>query len=342
MRIKSFQKSLSTHGAIIENPIDLFYLTGLSLSKGILLVTQGESRLFVDGRYFEKAKEKAPCPVSLLEGDAVWSWLRERLSSSLAFDSATTSYEQFLHLEKKGIPLVPISRLLKQQRGIKSQEELQALQKAADLTWAGYRHILSCLKEGVSEKALAWEFESFVRTRGASALSFDPIIAFGENSAYPHHRAASSQLKQGQIVLIDVGAVVDSYRGDLTRVHFFGAPNPALTEMLEWTRAAQESAFQAVRPGVSLGDLDQKARAIYAREGVEPLFTHGLGHGIGLETHEYPSIKATGPDMQVPIEEGMVFTLEPGLYRPGVGGVRWEDIIVVTKSGAKRLYPNGP
>jgi Xaa-Pro aminopeptidase len=344
MRLAAFQKTLSLDAAIIENPVDLLYLTGLSLSKGILCITKTESILFVDGRYFEKAKREASCSVGLWEGESPWRWLTERRCASVAFDSAFTSYDQFVHLEKKrgAASLVPCSRLLKEQRGVKSQEELRALQNAADLTWEGYRHVIASLKEGISEEALAWEFESFVRTRGASSLSFEPIIAFGENSAYPHHRAGKSQLKQDQIVLIDVGAVLASYRGDLTRVHFFGRPDPALVEMLAWTRAAQEAAFRAVRPGALLGSVDRSARAIYVEKGVEALFSHGLGHGIGLETHEYPSLKMSGPDIEVPIAQGMVFTLEPGLYRPGVGGVRWEDIVVVTKEGARRLYPNGP
>jgi Xaa-Pro aminopeptidase len=232
------------------------------------------------------------------------------------------------------------SSLLKQLRVVKDATEIEALKKAAALTWQGYTFIKGLLKEGISEEELAFEFEFFVRKQGASGLSFDPIIAFGENSAYPHYRAGKATLQKNQIVLMDVGAVLDLYRGDLTRVVFFGEGDAQLSKMLEWTQQAQAKAIEIAKVGMTFGQLDEVARSVFAEQGVEEFFTHGLGHGIGLETHEFPNIRKTGPDKEVPLEAGMVFTVEPGLYRPGLGGVRWEDMVLMTKSGLERLFPH--
>jgi Xaa-Pro aminopeptidase len=338
-RIIELQKGLEFDAAIIENTVDLYYLTGLELSRGALVTTKDDSVLFVDGRYFAKAQKEAPCPVRLLAGNYLFDWLDTRAVGTLAFDADSTSFTRYdqLKSDTRSIVLKSISGLLKMQRSIKDLTELDALKKAADVTMSGLKHIEAMLVEGVSEESLAFEFELFVRKAGASKLSFSPIIAFGENSAYPHYRAGSSTLQNGQIVLIDVGAVVDGYAGDLTRVVFFGEGDAQLQEMLSLTKQAQAKAIQAIRPGVTFGELDQAARSVYAEAGVEAQFIHSLGHGIGLETHEFPTIKALGPDRDAKLEVGMVFSVEPGLYRPGLGGVRWEDVVVVTKNGCEQL-----
>jgi len=338
-RISALQQRLTTDALLIENPVDLLYLTGLSLSKGVFVLTKHESCLFVDGRYIAVAQNTAAVPVVLLEKNSVSGWCSQHKVKTLGFDSAWTTVEQLEVLNTYAEKLVPVSKPCKPLRVVKEVRELTALRKAADLTWAGLQHVLGLLREGITELELAWAFETYVRTHGASGLSFEPIVAFGKNSAFPHHRAGNTKLQKNDLVLIDVGAIVDSYRGDLTRVHSFGSPDPKLLQMLEWTKQAQAAALQKVKPGARVEELDVAARAVFARHGVEPLFSHGLGHGIGLETHEFPSIKKSGPDAHVKLEAGMVFTLEPGLYQPGLGGVRWEDIVLVTATGVERLYP---
>ncbi len=330
---------LNTDALLIENTTDLLYLTGLELSRGVLGIAKEETVLFVDGRYFAKAEREAKCKVRLLEGNAVFDWLEARSVKTVEFDGAYTSYDRYLSLkgQLKSQELKAGSSLLKEMRVIKDEREIEALKKAAALTWQGFQYIEELLQEGISEEELAFEFEFFVRKNGASGLSFEPIIAFGENSAYPHYRAGKARLEENQIVLIDVGAVVDQYRGDMTRVVFFGEANPQLEKMLEYTKLAQQKAFEAAVIGAKFGDLDRAARAVFAKEGIEEFFTHSLGHGIGLETHEFPIIRAEGADKDVVLEEGMVFTIEPGLYRPGLGGVRWEDMVLMTENGPIRL-----
>lgn len=319
----------------IDDPTDLFYLTGLSLSLGRLFVSSEKTCLFVDGRYFEIAKKKAPCEVRLIQD------LKTYLVSgmSIAFDSAFVSYDGYLEL-KKMFPeqtFIPISKPLKKLRMKKDLGEIAALKKAAQLTREGERYIASLLKEGVAEEELSLAFEFYCRERGASRLSFEPIIAFGENSAYPHHRAGKTQLKKDQIVLFDLGAVVDGYAGDMTRIHFFGKVDPQLQKDYELIQNVQKKVIAEVCPGIRFGELDRIARSLLKEAGSDSLFTHGLSHGIGLDVHEFPRLRIQGGDLELILEPGMAFTVEPGIYRAGLGGVRYEDVVIVTEKGHETL-----
>ena len=339
MRLKKIQASLTVEILLIDNPVDLYYLTGLDLSKGRLAIGKKEAYLFVDGRYFEMAKKKAPCPVILTEAGA----LEEKLKPfrQIGFDSAFVSVDGYQALQKELLHKnwQAIASPLRDFRVIKEEAEIAKLRRAADVTWKGYKHAASCLKEGITETEIAWEFERFCREHGASELSFSSIIAFVENGAYPHYRAGNVKLKKDMAVLIDVGAVVDHYAGDLTRVVFFGKPDPEIEKMYRWVQSAQKKAVDAVKPGIPIGDLDWMVREIFKKEGVDSFFTHNLGHGIGLETHEYPRIRHQTSDGGCILKPNMVFTIEPGLYRPGIGGVRYEDMVVVTETGVENLYP---
>ncbi|MBX7066504.1 MAG: Xaa-Pro peptidase family protein [Parachlamydiales bacterium] len=321
---------------LIEQTADLFYLTGLTLSKGRLLVRHGKTTLFVDGRYFERAKKEAPCPVAL------WDEFKKVQEKEIGFDSAFVTYDGYLGLKKELPHTNWISKPnpIRELRAIKDEKEISALKKAALLTWKGYKHIIGLLKEGISEEELAFEFEFFCRKNGASGLSFSPIIAFGENGAYPHYRAGKTKLKKDEAVLIDVGAVVDQYCGDMTRVYFFGRPDPKIIHFEELVRSAKEKAMRHIKPGVKIGEIDQIVQDEFDKANVKQLYIHSLGHGIGLEAHEFPRIRYDGADKDVQLMPGMVFTIEPGLYQPGVGGIRLEDMLVVTKNGYENLFPD--
>ena len=232
---------------------------------------------------------------------------------------------------------IPRPNPVKQLRAVKEPKEIEALKKAAQLTLRGCEKVMENLREGVSEEELALEFELFCRKHGASGLSFEPIIAFGENGAYPHYRAGKSRLKKGQTVLIDVGAVVEQYHGDLTRIFHFGSPDPRIVHFATLVKEAQAQAIAHIKPGVKVGTLDQIVQDLFDKANVKPLYMHSLGHGIGLETHEFPRIRWNGEDKDVALQTGMVFTIEPGLYQPGVGGVRMEDMVVVTETGCELL-----
>lgn len=329
-RLKRFQATLNdVNGALIESPVDLLYLTGLHLSRGRLWVAD-EPCLFVDGRYLEVAKKSLPYSVRSIDEKVT-------LPKKVVFDSAFTSYDAFSQLKKKwpDTEWIAISSPLKYLRAIKEPSEMIALQRASRLTLSGIEHVKHLIAEGVTEKEIAFQFEFFCRKQGASGFSFDSIVAFAEASAYPHYRAGNQKLQKNQLVLIDVGAIVDGYRGDLTRTLFFGTPHPELLRFQKLVKEAFDAAFDLVRPGVVFAELDKAARKVFQAAGVEKLFVHSLGHGIGLEAHEYPTIRSDTKDV---IQAGMVFTIEPGLYQPGLGGIRFEETILVTETGAKILY----
>lgn len=331
LALRAMLKQVDLDVLLLENPVDLFYLTGLSLSKGSLVVKETELKLFVDSRYFAAAKRSCPYAVWLREQSA----LTECLQGKVGFDSLWTSYDQYSRLKQDAsfAKWVPLAAPLKEMRARKEPDELAALRRAACLTKEGIAHIEQMLREGISEEELAWAFESFCRSRGASGLSFEPIIAFGEHSAYPHYRAGKTLLQKGQIVLMDVGAIVDHYRGDMTRVAFFGEVDPRIELLYDLVHKAFHRALEAVRPGVRIGLLDEIVREEFRKEGKEELYLHSLGHGIGLETHEYPRVRAKGEDAEKLLEPGMVITIEPGLYQPGLGGIRHEEMVIVTQQG---------
>jgi Xaa-Pro aminopeptidase len=336
-KLQSFFKTWKADGCLIENSLDLFYLTGLQLSVGILVILPGSAKLFVDGRYIEFAKKHSPFPVELLSKEAVSAFLRR--VCTLVFDSFSTTVLREEQLKKlyAGV-LTGVPQPLKELRVIKDAAELKTMKKSANVVWKGFEHIRRSLKVGVTEKELALSFEIFCRKLGAEKLSFDPIIAFGKNSAYPHYRAGNVKLKKGDIVLIDIGVVVDRYHSDMTRTVFFGKPDPRLILLETVVKKAHDAALVLCKSGTKIGDIDKAARQVVQKAGLQELILHSLGHGIGLETHEFPRLKYQGEDQDVILREGMVITIEPGLYLPGVGGIRYEDTIAITPKGYTNFY----
>ncbi|HEX2578961.1 MAG TPA: aminopeptidase P family protein [Rhabdochlamydiaceae bacterium] len=336
-KLQMLFKTWKADGCLIEAPLDLFYFTGLQLSLGILIVLPSNVKLFVDGRYIEFAKKNSPFPVEHLSHEAVSAFLRP--VRSLVFDTAATTVLRDEQLKKMSSGILKgVLQPTRELRLIKDAHELRLMKKSAAVVWRGYEHIRRSLKVGVTEKEVAFSFEVFCRKHGAEKLSFDPIIAFGKNSAYPHYRAGDEKLKKGQIVLIDIGVVVDHYHSDMTRTVFFGKPDPRLVLLETVVKKAHDAALKLCREGTKVGDLDKAARQIIERAGLQELILHSLGHGIGLETHEFPRLKFKGEDQNVILQEGMVITIEPGLYLPGAGGVRYEDTIVITSKGYMNFY----
>lgn len=332
-RINKVQKWLdrvSLEALIVEHPLDLYYLTGLKLSSGRLVIKREQATLFVDGRYIESAQKKAPCEVALI------AFFKEiSLQGKVGFDMATTSYQKYLELYAQFQEnLHPVDSPIKQIRQIKEQEEIALLFEAASLGSEGYDYVLTLLKEGVKEDHVATELELFWRKKGGEKVSFDPIIAFGANSSQPHYRAGNSVLKKQETVLIDIGVMKNAYASDMTRVVFFEGTPPQMQEIYDIVKSAQQAALKLCKKAVKLGDVDAAARRVITESGYGAHFTHSLGHGVGLDVHELPLVRQGNEEA---IEEGMVFTIEPGIYLPGVGGVRLEDTIVITSDGYESL-----
>ena len=332
----------SVEACLIEDPIDLYYLTGLSLSKGSLLLTRKKQLLLVDDRYFQSAIEKA---VVAVERDLQVAWeefFARNLFKKIAFDSEKVSYERYLEFQKYHKEFVASPNLLKNVRAIKDTVEMGKITMSAQLLRRGFTHICSLLKAGITEKELSKEFEIFCLQQGADGLAFEPIIAFGKNSAMPHYHSQNVALQSKDVVLIDIGVIVDHYHSDMTRVVFFEEPHLRLSYLYQIVKQAQKAALDLCAPGTTLAELDLAAREVFKRHDLEPFFVHSLGHGIGLNTHEFPRISHQGKDAQVILQKNMVVTIEPGLYLPDIGGVRYEDMVLITEEGYRFFYPIDP
>jgi Xaa-Pro aminopeptidase len=228
---------------------------------------------------------------------------------------------------------VPVDEPLAALRLVKDADELAAIERACALTDACFAHLVETIRLGMSEREVAWELERWFRANGAEDVAFDPLVLVGARAAMPHGHPSDVAVANGQPLLLDFGCQVDGYRSDMTRTLFFGEPAPETRRRYEAVREAQQLTFEAAAPGVIGSDLDRIAREHLASAGLGEAFAHGLGHGIGLETHEAPMLK----DWDRPLEAGMVFTLEPGVYFPGEIGIRIEDDVHLTDAGARRL-----
>jgi Xaa-Pro aminopeptidase len=323
-KVQTFLKEEGLPPLLVENPIDLFYLTGLSLSLGRLWITQSEMTLFVDGRYFEAAKEKAPCDVRLYN-------LFQPKGKKACFDSLNTTFAGYQDLLKLIPEWIPLEGPIKRIRQIKEPAEIKLMKESAKVALQGFAEVKKLLKTGSIEKEIATELEIFWKRKGAESSAFDPIIAFGAASSQPHYRAALGKLKQDDIALIDIGVMKDHYASDMTRVLFFGDTPEKLLEIYQVVDEAKNQAIRKCRPGVQMKEVDQAARLVIEKAGYKDYFPHSLGHGVGLEVHEWPIFKA--PFEEMALQEGMVLTIEPGIYLPGIGGVRLEETIAITGDG---------
>jgi Xaa-Pro aminopeptidase len=329
---------LKVDAYLSDHPKDIFYLTGIELSLGRLLIGKNQAVLFVDGRYEEIAKKMGTAVIKKRGDKTLLSLL---LSSSwkevnvIGFDTQTP-YASLNQLKKglKGFRLKGLERPIEEMRKIKDQKEIELLKKSASLLWEGFLHAKKGLKVGVEEREVALAFEFYCRKQGAEGVSFPPIVAFGPNSALPHHHSGKRRLKEGDVVLMDLGVQLRGYASDMTRTFFFGQGPSYLQHLYKVVAEAKQEALARCRPGTALSELDRAARQVMKKAKMEKNFLHSLGHGIGLDVHELPNFRLEGESL----EEGMVITIEPGLYLKGKGGVRLEDMIVITKTGHQNLF----
>jgi len=317
------------------NLTDIFYLTGLKLSRGALLIQKGNSCLFVDTRYTEYATKNAAVQVE----DLSFEKIQKQVSvKPLYIDPSDCSYKEGLELVEKldaqaHTGLNPIHLV----RAQKSEKEIRAIRKSCLLLKKAYDHIRKKVKLGVTEKQLALEFELFARKNGAEKLSFEPIIAFGANSAMPHHRSSVTKLKKNVVVLMDLGVVVNGYASDMTRSFFYGNVSEKIQTLYTAVKKAQREALTQLEIGVPVRAVDQVVRDVFSSYGLEQHYLHALGHGVGLDVHEYPIISALRSPKEAVLQENMVVAVEPGLYLPKAGGIRLEEMYLITKEGPKKL-----
>jgi Xaa-Pro aminopeptidase len=319
------------------------YLTGFTGSNGQLLLTASEALFFTDGRYQEQARRQTPDVPARIYAREFATVLPQACRDAgvrrLGFESAGLTYQTYEKLRTAdGAELVPVGDEVEALRQAKDPEEIRLIERAQDLTDEAFERVLAKLVEGVTEREAALELEDAMRHGGADRVGFDTIVAFGQNAAEPHHGPTERPLSRGDVVKMDFGCVVDGYHSDMTRTVALGDPDSRLVEVHEVVRRAQEAGIAAARAGARAGDVDEAARGVIRAAGYGERFGHSLGHGVGLEIHEGPGLRA-GSDEEIP--DGAVVTVEPGIYLPGLGGVRIEDMVEVTADGCRPL-PRSP
>jgi len=338
----ALQKKLESHQAfLIEDPIDLFYLLRKKISLGTLYISKDAIALFVDGRYFSAFSHFDFLKTYPSEQNGLKKFLEKQKTTEILFEGSKTSFERYKFLKNNtSQSLVSYSGILRNERMIKTQDEIDLITQSTHLLSSIYQEFLKIPKLGKSEKQIAQSFKTLSFEMGAEDFSFEPIIATGPNSAYPHHRPSDRILKNDDVMLVDIGVTKNDYQSDMTRMVFYGHVDPKLLKFHDLVLQAHDAALALCKPGVKVKELDQAARDVFKSSGHLELFTHSLGHGLGIETHESPRLKNDGIDKDVVLEEGMIITIEPGLYLEGLGGIRHENLILITKEGYHNFYPD--
>ena len=330
---------------LISAPENRRYLSGFTGSAGYLLITPDRAMLFTDSRYTEQASVQAP-NFEVIQTQGGWDWLVEQLKETgvrrVGFENrhmTVATYNNVLDALKEDeslgkVSLVAASGIAEEHRVIKDLEEMALLQKAIDASDAAMETVCPTIEEGMTEKEVAWRMEKAMRDFGADGISFDTIVAAGPNGAMAHHMPSDRPIQAGEPIVIDMGAIVDGYCSDISRSVVVGEPDDTFNKIYDVVLGAQLTAINTVKSGMTGEDCDGLSRTVITDAGYGENFGHSLGHGVGLKVHERPGV---GPRSSDTLESNMVFTVEPGIYLPGWGGVRIEDIVVLGDDGAKVL-----
>ena len=320
--------------------VNVRYLTGFSGSNGQLLATpDGDGIFFTDSRYDEQSRREVPDLSRVIYprrfSEALAGSQRGRGLGRVGFEAAVLSFKAHRDLaEVDGIELVPVGEEVEHLRWAKEAAEIGLIERAQQHTDEAFDRVTAKLAEGITERRVALELDVAMREAGAERIGFDSIVAFGENAAEPHHSPTERALRRGDVVKLDFGCVVEGYHSDMTRTVAFGKPDPRLRDIYELVRQAHLAGVQAVRAGMVGQAVDRAARSVIEEAGYGDRFGHSLGHGVGLEIHEGPSLRR---DTEDKLPQGAVVTVEPGVYIPGLGGIRIEDMVVVTSDGCRAL-----
>jgi Xaa-Pro aminopeptidase len=332
---------------IVTHLPDVRYLCGFTGSNAVVVIAGGRAVLFTDGRYTGQAKSEAlgtrvviakkPALVAACE------WIEAAGLRRCGFDAGHTTVAA-LELMRKAVSgkvrrgmFVGVGSLVAELREVKDGDEIRLMRAAAAMGCELFEGMLRFLEPGMTEAAVAAELEHAARLAGAEGMSFETIVASGERSALPHGRATVARIPARGFVTLDFGVILDGYSSDMTRTVHMGKALPGEREVYDSVLEAQEAAVASVAPGVTAGAVDEAARSVLRRVKLDRYFSHSTGHGVGLEIHEGPRLAAKQTQV---LEEGMVITIEPGVYMPGEFGLRIEDMVLVTAAGGEVLTPS--
>jgi len=346
-RLRKLRTSIAEKGLdalLLSQPENLRYLSGFTGSSGWLLISGQNAILATDFRYVEQAKGESPDFEIIQTKQELREWLPGLVSDlgwhKLGFEANFISYDsshklsEAIKTRQVNLELVPTIGIVEQLRSIKEPGELGFITKAVELVDAVFEQTKAIIRPGITEKEAAWEIEKILRQEGSEGIPFEIIVASGSNSALPHARPAEKIICSGEPVLIDMGARINGYCSDFSRTLFLGETDKSLQEIYNIVLKAQTTAIKGIESGMDASQADRLARSVVEQAGYGDAFGHGLGHGVGLAIHEFPTLSPRSSDS---LADGMVFTIEPGIYLAGKGGVRIEDMVVLKNGKAKVL-----
>jgi len=342
VRLHSLQKRLSAwkiDALLITTLENTRYLSGFTGSSGAVLLTRNSAFFLTDSRYATQAKYEVhglKIRVYKRQIEDIASFIKGIKAKCIGFEAKGITYETYHKLKKilPGKRLIPAPEDINAIRCNKDKDEISKIKKAAYLASVGFSAAMDCISPGISESEVALRIEMAMKRKGAEGLSFDIIVASGVRAALPHGKASQKKLRRSELIIVDLGARFKGYSSDETCTFIVGQPDKKQKNIYHAVKDAHDLAIEAVRPGVKASYIDSVARSFIKAAGYGKYFGHGTGHGVGLAVHEWPNIS---PYNNATIEEGMVFTIEPGIYIPGWGGVRIEDMVLVTRDGCEVL-----
>ncbi len=348
--IQNSLKRRKLDGLLITQPENRRYLSGytatdssISETSGVLLIpVKGTPFLLTDSRFELHAKEEAEGFEVVLYPKGMLALLKNLLPKlkikRLGFESHymlhSSAEKMSSALGKKNVELVPLTELVEKMRLRKQSEEIEKIQKSVLLNEEVFQEVFKGLKPGMTEVEVALQIENTMRLKGAERPSFDTIVAGGPNGALPHAVPSNRPLKKGEPVVIDMGLILDGYCSDMTRTVVLGTPDSKTKKLFRLVRKAQKAGMAAIKAGVVAKDVDRAARQVIEKAGYGDKFGHGLGHGVGIAVHEPPSLSKRS---RKKLKEGMVVTVEPGIYLPGWGGIRLENMVEVRADGCRNF-----
>jgi len=333
---------LKVDALLVSSLANVRYLSDYVGSNGLMLIGRAESHFFTDPRYGLEASQTIPGRVHVVKGPltaAALAVAKRKKWKKIGFESQILPYAGYAKLKEDlplGFSLVPLSGVVEQLRMIKSAGEIEKLRRSADVNSQAFARTMRRVKQGTRENEIAAELEFQMRALGAEKPSFETIVAIGDRSALPHSTPSGRRLEENELLLIDMGASLEGYASDMTRMAYSGSPPKRIRELYAAVLEAQLAALDAVRPGAITGKLDAIARSVLKKHKLDREFVHSTGHGLGLEIHEPPRV---GKKDKTRLQPGMAITIEPGAYISGLGGVRIEDMAVVTETGCEILTP---
>lgn len=338
-RLRSMLQQEGIDGLLLTNSYNRTYMTGFTGTAGVVLISAARALFITDFRYVEQAQKQAAGYEIIQHTGPITEEVAKRAKElgikKLGFEQDTLTYSEYrMYGDKAEAELVPVSGLVEKLRLIKTDAEIKILKEAAQIADAAFTHILSFIRPGVSELAVSNELEFFVRKQGAASSSFDIIVASGHRSALPHGVASEKLIETGEFVTLDFGAYYKGYCSDITRTIAVGEPSQDLKEIYDVVLEAQLRGLRGIRAGITGKEADALTRDYITEKGYGQYFGHSTGHGIGLEIHEGPGLSFRSDTV---LEPGMAVTVEPGIYIAGLGGVRIEDDVIVTKEGNEIL-----